>query len=90
MKLEKIEVMGMELERWTHLSCVADFGVDEEEKYATLYTIESTEKRKGHATFLLTVAKDYYEKKGFRFGGSVALNDDMRRIYQKLNITEYA
>ena len=37
--------MGMELERWTNKSCVADFGVGN--NWATLYSIESKEQGKG-------------------------------------------
>jgi hypothetical protein len=83
--------MGMELERWTHESCTADFGVGKnaDGKWATLYFIESKEEGKGHATELLKAAKITYEALGMRFGGSVALNARMRSIYQRLGITEY-
>lgn len=87
----KINSMGMELERWSYKGCVADFGLGEEDghTFATLYTIESETKRKGYATSILAQAKKYYEGQGMKFGGSVALNDGMRRIYKKLNIEEY-
>lgn len=87
MKRELVTVLGMELERWTHESCVAQFGVGED--WATLYDIESGEPGKGHATALLTEAKAHYEAAGKKFGGTVALNDRMRAIYQRLGITEY-
>lgn len=77
----------MELERWTNKSCIADFGVGND--WATLYSIESKEQGKGHATELLVEVKKYYEGQGKRFGGSVALNDRMRKIYQELDIKEY-
>lgn len=89
MKIEKISSMGMGLDQWTHESCIAHFGIVHE-TYATLYVIESTEKGKGHATELLKEAKKHYESQGLQFGGSVALNENMRKIYQKLNITEYS
>jgi hypothetical protein len=83
----KVDVLGMELDEWKIDSCTARFGVGE--KWATLYDIESAIQGKGHATNLLLEAKSYYEKQGKKFGGSVALNPGMRRIYQKLKIREY-
>jgi hypothetical protein len=87
MKRKKVNIMGMKLIEWTHKSCIAHFGIGK--NWATLYDIMSKKKGKGHATELLTKAKQYYESKGKRFGGSVALNDEMRRIYIKLGIKEY-
>lgn len=79
----------MELERWTHESCTADFGVGND--FATLYTIESKKEGKGHATQLLIEARHHYEAtQGKKFGGSVALNERMRSIYKRLGIEEYA
>lgn len=86
-KVQKINQMGMELVRWTYKSCTADFGLGDD--WATLYFIVSTDQGKGHATHLLSKAKQYYEDKGFRFGGSVALNPTMKSIYERLGITEY-
>jgi hypothetical protein len=88
MKKEHIEIMGMPVERWTHKSCSADFGVGD--TWATLYSIESKVEGKGHATELLTEAKKQYEAQGKKFGGSVALNNRMKKIYQRLNILEYS
>jgi hypothetical protein len=87
----KVRQMGMELERWSYKGCVADFGLGEEDghTYATLFVIESETKRKGYATSILAQAKKHYEDQGRKFGGTVALNDGMRRIYKKLNIEEY-
>lgn len=93
MKHETQVILGMELEVWEHESCRAAFGVGEfgsDGPWATLYDIQSREEGKGHATALLTEAKAYYEGKGYLFGGSVALNERMRSIYKRLNITEYA
>ena len=87
MKKELVNLMGMELERWTNGGCVADFGVGND--WATLYTIESKNQGKGEATALLKEAKRYYEGLNKKFGGSVALNDRMSKIYQRLQIEEY-
>lgn len=87
MKIEPVEVLGMKLQRWTHSSCTADFGVGDD--FATLYYIESKEEGKGHATELLIAAKKHYEANGYNFGGSVALNERMRSIYKRLGIKEY-
>ena len=87
MKIEKVIVLGMTLHRWTNGGCVADFGVAD--SWATLYSIKSANEGKGEATALLKEAKKYYEDLGKKFGGSVALNEKMRRIYQRLGITEY-
>jgi hypothetical protein len=81
-------VLGMELDEWTHKSCVANFALGED--WATLYDIQSAEEGKGHATELLTEAKRFYEAQGKTFGASVALNDTMKHIYARLGITEYA
>lgn len=80
-------VLGMELDRWEVNSCIAHFGVGD--TWATLYDIESGEKHKGHATKLLLQAKEYYKKQGKRFGGSIALNPEMSKLYKKLKIKEY-
>ena len=86
-KIELVNVMGMELERWTYKSCSADFGVGN--NWATLYSIESKDRNKGHATALLREAKNHYEKLGKTFGGTVALTTGMEKIYLKLGIKEY-
>lgn len=87
MEISKANEMGMPLDKWEHESCTPLFGIGD--TWATLYSIGSDEKKKGHATELLKEAKVHYEKLGLKFGGSVALNDGMRRIYKKLEITEY-
>lgn len=83
----KVKSVGMVLERWTHESCVADFGIGTD--WATLYSIHSDKPSMGHATSLLVAAKSYYEGRGKRFGGTVALNSRMAAIYQRLAIEEY-
>ena len=85
--MTKTEQMGMVLDEWRHESCMAQFGTGKD--WATLYSIQSREKRKGHATKLLLKAKDYYEKKGKKVGGSVALNPVMKELYKKVGYIEY-
>ena len=77
----------MEMEVWTNKSSKAEFGVGDD--WATLYRIESTEEGKGHATELLLEAKKFYEAQGKRFGGTIALNSRMAKLYKKLGIKEY-
>jgi len=83
----QIVVTAGALELWRYKSCEAEIGVGD--NWATVYLIESGDKRKGHATKLLQAAKAHYEGKGLFFGGSVALNMPMRALYQKLGIYEY-
>jgi hypothetical protein len=87
MERHQVVVAGIVMERWTHQSCVADFAVGPD--WATLYLIESAQRRQGHATAVLRAAQAYYADQGKQFGGSVALNEGMARLYQKLGIVEY-
>ena len=87
MEHKKVNVMGMDMEEWTHKSCVVE--VAEGDDWATIYGVISKERGKGHATELLTEMKKYYTSQGKRFGGTVALNKAMKHIYEKLGITEY-
>lgn len=87
MKPHKVRRLGMPLDEWQYESCVAHCATGKD--WATLYDIESADEGKGHATQLLLAMKKYYERKGLRFGGSVALNERMRRLYQKRGVTEY-
>lgn len=82
-----VNILGMPLHEWNFASCTAHFGVGD--GFATLYDIESKIRRRGHATMLLREAKSYYEGQGKIFGGSVALNQIMRYLYEKLKIKEY-
>jgi len=84
---KKINVMGMTLDEWLHQSCTAHVAVGED--WATVYDIKSEQEGQGHATGLLLTMKSYYEKQGKRFGGSVALNERMARIYKKCGVKEY-
>jgi hypothetical protein len=88
MEHHKENVMGMELDAWKHKSCSAEFGMGND--WATLYSIRSRLPGKGHATELLAEAKRFYEEQGKRFGGTVALNSRMAKIYKRLAIKEYS
>ena len=72
---------------WQYKSCEAEVGIGND--WATIYFIKSNQPSKGHATKLLLAMKEYYEGRGLRFGGSVALNGIMRHLYQKCGIYEY-
>lgn len=87
MKPYRVEVLGMILDEWKCESCVARCGTGKD--WAILYEIRSSEESKGYATKLLLAMKAYYEGKGLKFGGSIALNQRMRRLYQRCGITEY-
>jgi ribosomal protein S18 acetylase RimI-like enzyme len=89
MSREIVNVMGMELEQWTHEGCKANFGIGN--AWATLYFIEtkSEDRGKGNASELLRAAKVFYEANGKKFGGTIALNETMRDIYKRLEIEEY-
>ncbi len=85
--MKQINSMGMLVDNWTNKSCDAMIGVGED--WATIYMISSDEQGKGHATELLIEMKKHYEAQGKVFGSSIALNNTMRHILQKLNIVEY-
>lgn len=87
MKPYKVSILGMPLDEWKYKSCLAHCATSKD--WATLYEIGSKEEGKGHATKLLTAMKEYYERQGLKFGGSVALNKRMRRLYQKCGVEEY-
>ena len=87
MDIKEVNILSMPMEEWTHKSCTAHFCIGDD--WATLSNIESQERNKGHATELLTEAKKHYQAQGKKFGGTVALNDVMKHIYQKLEIEEY-
>lgn len=82
-----VHFMGMPVDEWKYRSCTAHFGVGRD--WVTLYDIRSLNEGHGHATFILKRAKGYYEKQGKKVGGSVALNDRMRSLYEKLGYEEY-
>lgn len=72
--------------------CVATVAINELEKWATVYFIETipSMRNKGLATELMKYLKINLEGKGYRFGGTVALNPAMKRVYEKSGVTEYA
>ncbi len=84
---QKVKRLGLELDEWKHESCEAHVATGE--NWATIYDIQSQQESRGHATELLLAMKAYYENEGKQFGGSVALNPRMARLYQKCQITEY-
>ena len=85
--LTKVNEMGMPLDEWNYRSCTARCGVGSD--WATIYSIRSKVEGRGDAQIMLLSLKDYYEKQGLRFGGSVALNDRMHRLYRKCGVREY-
>jgi len=87
MKPNKVNILGMSLDEWVYESCTAHCATGK--YWATLYDIQSSQERQGHATKLLLIMKEYYQGKRLKFGGSIALNQQMRRLYQKCGITEY-
>ena len=87
MERKEINVCGMPLEEWRNKSCIAQIASDKD--WATVYSIESKEEGKGHATELLLEAKKYYEAQNKKFGGSVALNPRMSALYKKCGVEEY-
>ena len=83
----KLDVLGILLEQWSCLSASAEFCVGPD--WATLYSIQSGQPGKGHASRLLIEAKRHYELTGKQFGSSIALNERMRAILRRLDIKEY-
>lgn len=90
--MKKIEptrelIMGMPLDKWIYESFIATVGTGE--NWATIYSIHSEDKNKGHASTLIIEMKRYYENKNMVFGSSVSLSPEMSHIIKKLNIPEY-
>ena len=83
----KVNILGMSLDEWRHKTCLAHCAVGE--TWATIYDIQSKNEGRGYATELLIAMKEYYERQGLKFGGSVALNERMAKLYQKCGIREY-
>ena len=84
---QKVNILGMPLHEWWHKSCSAHVAIGED--WATIYDIQSQQEGQGHATQLLLTMKNYYEKKGLIFGGSVALTERMAWLYKRCGIREY-
>lgn len=87
--IETIYHNGIEVEFWEHKSCTAQVGKSIKGKWATVYYVESEHPGNGHATELLAILKSHYEGQGLEFGSSIALNDRMRYLLEKLQIREY-
>ena len=87
MKPYRVSRLAMPLDEWVYESYLAHCATGKD--WATLYDIQSKQEGKGHATRLLLEMKKYYEQKGLKFGGSVALNKRMRQLYQRCGIEEY-
>lgn len=77
----------MELDEWNNKSCTASVGVGED--FATIYSMTSEEKGKGHGQELLLEMKKYYESQGKKFGSTIALSNAMKHLLVKYNIHEY-
>ena len=87
MNLQKVNVLGMELDEWRNKSCLAHIAIGD--NWATIYDIQSQQEGQGHATKLLLIMKSYYEHQRKPFGGSVALNERVAWLYKKCGIREY-
>lgn len=85
--MKGVDVLGMPLDEWIFKSCKAHFATGKD--WATLYAIKSSEPGHGHATQLLTEAKEHYGQQGKKVGGTVALTPVMKHLYKKLSIPEY-
>lgn len=75
---------------YRYKSCVAEVatGIEEDgSQWATIYTVHSSEPNQGHCQTLLRWLQ--YKFRDYDFGCTIALNDKMRYILQKLNIKEY-
>lgn len=79
------------LYKWKH--CRAMVYVNDEEKWATVSLIEThpSHQNKGEATELMMFLKELYQdRQHYTFGGTVALNPAMSRVYEKSGVKEYA
>lgn len=72
--------------------CVADVAINSMDKWATVYYIETeqTKRNTGLATKLMEELKSTFESMDYKFGGTVALNDAMKRVYEKSGVEEYS
>lgn len=75
--------------KWKY--CRAMVYVNDEERWATVSLIETKAEyqNQGQATELMQFLQKLYEKQGYTFGGTVALNPAMARVYEKTGIKEY-
>lgn len=83
--LEQIDLMGMPLTSFRYKGVTGTLA--EEDDWATIYSVESSNQGKGECQECLKLLKEKFCNK--RFGCTVALNERMRHILQKLQIHEY-
>jgi len=85
LEFKQINRLGMELTAFKYKGVIGTLA--EEDRWATIYDIESTNPDKGECQECLKLLKAKYFGKDF--GCSVALNDKMSYILKKLGIKEY-
>lgn len=87
MEFHEITNLGMVLNEFNYKSCQCHMG--EGTDWATIYSMYSSEKGKGHGNELLKQMKTYYMLEKKTFGSTVALSPQMAHLLQKYSIKEY-
>ena len=82
MKYEPTIILGMPMIIAKHKSC--EILLAEGNDWISIYTCESKEKGKGHASEAIEIIKKDYSKK--RLCGSVPLNKVMEHLYTKYGV----
>jgi len=82
----EINQMGMPLTAYKWKGAYCEVGVGD--SWATVYICESSNPGHGEMQTLLSLVKNIYRNKDF--GCTVALNETMKHILQKLGIKEYS
>ena len=82
----EINQMGMPLTAYKWKGAYCEVGVGDD--LATVYICESENPGHGEMQMLLKLVKNIYKDK--TFGCTVALNETMKHILQKLGIKEYS
>ena len=85
LSIEPVNVLGMDLLEVRYGGVIAQFG--EGPDWITLYLVESQHEGRGEVQEMLKRMMVRYQHK--RFGGSAALCQAMRHIYEKLGIVEH-
>lgn len=84
---------GLELQIYRLNHCAASIaeGDEEDEKWATIYSISTEEefRNQGEATELVNRLKNLYESMGYKFGSTVPLNRAMERVLEKTRVEAY-
>lgn len=77
------------MHKWKH--CRAMVYADDVDMWATVSFIETHPdfRNQGEATELMDFLKRLYHISGHDFGGTVALNPAMSRVYEKTGVREY-